>query len=83
MKPRFLWLDGYVRIQVANLFVNEQAFLYHDDDRFFPGWQLDTSWVLCTISWSTMILLAVGIASAALLLPAEGGYELIPDNDQS
>lgn len=30
-----------------------------------------------------MIVLAVGIASAALLLPAEGGYELIPDNDQN
>lgn len=29
-----------------------------------------------------MILLAGGIASAALLLPAEGGYELIPDNER-
>lgn len=44
--------------------------------------KLDTSWILCTISWSVMILLACGISSAALLLPAEGGYELIPDSER-
>ena len=58
-----------------------QAFLYDNDDRFFPGWKLDSSWYLCTISWSTMILLGCGLTSAALLLPSEGGYELIPDDE--
>jgi hypothetical protein len=54
------------------------AYLYDNDDRFFPGWKLDTSWILCTLSWSVMILLAGIISSTALLLPPEGGYELIP-----
>ncbi|KAL9046083.1 MAG: hypothetical protein Q9214_000993 [Letrouitia sp. 1 TL-2023] len=57
------------------------AFLYDNDDRFFPPWKLDISWVLCTVSWSVMILLAGGISSAAILLPSEGGYELIPDTE--
>jgi hypothetical protein len=57
----------------------EQAHLYDTDDRFFPGWKLDTSWVLCTVSWSVMILLAGIISSAAIFLPPEGGYELIPE----
>ncbi|KAL8932801.1 MAG: hypothetical protein Q9216_006666, partial [Gyalolechia sp. 2 TL-2023] len=58
------------------------AFLYDNDDRFFPGWKLDSSWVLCTISWSVEIVLAGGIAATALLLPSEGGYELIPDTER-
>ena len=58
--------------------MREQAYLYDNDDRFFPGWRLDTSWILCTVSWSVMVLLAAGIVAAALLMPSEGGYELIP-----
>ena len=58
-----------------------QAYLYENDDRFFPGWKLDVSWVLCTVSWSVLLLLGVGIISSALLLPSEGGYELIPGDD--
>lgn len=56
-----------------------QAFLYDNDDRFFPGWKLDISWILCTTSWSVLVVLASGIAASAFLLPSEGGYELIPD----
>ncbi|KAL8645697.1 MAG: hypothetical protein Q9210_006565, partial [Variospora velana] len=58
------------------------AFLYDNDDRFFPGWRLDNSWVLCTVSWSVELLLAAGITAAALILPSEGGYELIPDAER-
>ncbi|KAL8717941.1 MAG: hypothetical protein Q9225_004874 [Loekoesia sp. 1 TL-2023] len=58
------------------------AFLYDNDDRFFPGWMLDNSWVMCTISWSVQIVLAGGITATALLLPSEGGYELIPDTER-
>ena len=59
-----------------------QAWLYDNDDRFFPGWRLDTSWTLCTISWVVSMLCAVGIVTAKLTLPAEGGYELIPDYNE-
>ena len=58
-----------------------QAYLYNSDDRFFPGWKLDTSWILCTVSWTMMILLAGIISSAAVFLPQEGGYDLIRDHD--
>lgn len=56
-----------------------QAYLYDEDDRFFPGWRLDTSWILCTISWSILVMCGTGIISTAYTLPSEGGYELIPD----
>ena len=58
-----------------------QAFLYENDDRFFPGWKLDISWILCTVSWTVAFLLACGISAAAILLPSEAGYELIPDEE--
>ena len=35
---------------------------------------------MCTVSWSFQALVAVAITMAALILPSEGGYELIPDN---
>ncbi|KAI9849900.1 MAG: hypothetical protein M1837_000114 [Sclerophora amabilis] len=52
------------------------AYLYEDDVRF-SGWSLDTSWILCTISWSLMVLSAIGVVASAYILPSEGGYELI------
>ncbi len=58
-----------------------QAYLYDNDDRFFPGWKLDVSWILCTISWGVTLLLGAGISAAAVLLPSEGGYELIPHEE--
>lgn len=57
------------------------AYLYENDDRFFPGWKLDIAWIFCTISWSVLMLLGAGIIATALLLPSEGGYELIPGDD--
>jgi hypothetical protein len=56
-----------------------QAFLFDHDDRFFEGWYLDASWSLSTASWSILILTALGITASALYLPAEGDYEMIPD----
>ncbi|MDI1485198.1 MAG: hypothetical protein OHK93_000335 [Ramalina farinacea] len=55
------------------------AYLYDHDDRFFPGWRLDTSWVLCTVSFAAVFLIGAGLLSTALLLPSEAGYELIPN----
>lgn len=57
-----------------------QAFLFDHDDRFFPpGWRLDSSWILCTVSWSISFLTACGLVGAAIVLPEEGDYELIPE----
>ncbi|KAI9813237.1 MAG: hypothetical protein M1827_004179 [Pycnora praestabilis] len=58
------------------------AFLFDHDNRFFVGWKLDTSWILCTVSWSVMMLSAGAIALSAWLLPIEGGYELIPNREE-
>ncbi|MCJ1475066.1 hypothetical protein MMC13_003726 [Lambiella insularis] len=63
-------------IQCASMSL--MAYLYENDDRFFPGWRLDTSWILCTISWSVMVLTAACISVSAFLMSPEGGYELIP-----
>jgi len=55
-----------------------QAYLFDNDDRFFVGWQLDKSWILCTVSWSVAILSAIFISASAFVLSPEDGYELIP-----
>lgn len=52
-------------------------YLYDYDDRFFAGWKLDLSWILATVSWSIMALLAVSVAMAGWLLPLQGGYVLL------
>ncbi len=36
---------------------------------------------MCTVSWSVLFLLGGGIIASAILLPSEGGYELIPGDD--
>ncbi|KAJ9646765.1 hypothetical protein H2204_000457 [Knufia peltigerae] len=56
------------------------AYLYENDERFFSGWFLDKSWTMCTISWSFQAVCAIAITLAAVVLPSEGGYELIPDH---
>ncbi|RMZ75698.1 hypothetical protein DV738_g5348, partial [Chaetothyriales sp. CBS 135597] len=55
------------------------AYLYENDDRFFAGWFLDKSWSMSTASAVFEFLCAAAITAAALVLPSEGGYELIPD----
>ncbi|CAL3967431.1 hypothetical protein PZA11_003736 [Diplocarpon coronariae] len=54
------------------------AYLFDNDDRFFIGWKLDKSWILCTISWSIAVVSAALISLSAFVFPSEGGYELIP-----
>lgn len=56
-----------------------QAYLFDNDDRFWDGWELDTSFNLVTASWSILVITAFGIIASALYLPPEGDYELIPD----
>lgn len=58
-----------------------QSFLF-DDDEFFsvPGWTLDTSWILCTVSASLAALLGGGLAICAYFLPPEDdGYNFLED----
>jgi hypothetical protein len=57
-----------------------QAYLFDNEARFFVGWQLDQSWLFCTVSWCVSIVCAGALILAAYSLPSEGGYELIPDH---
>jgi len=54
------------------------AYLFDNDDRFFVGWKLDKSWILCTVSWSIAVVSAALISLSAFVFSSEGGYELIP-----
>ncbi|KAK2038308.1 hypothetical protein LZ31DRAFT_129834 [Colletotrichum somersetense] len=56
------------------------AYLYDNDEQFqVPGWNLDTSWILCTISASVSVICAVGLGISAFVLPPEEGYEFLND----
>lgn len=60
-----------------------QSYLYDNNDQFIiPGWSLDTSWLLCTISASLSAACALALASSYYLLPPEGGYDYLPDPDE-
>ncbi|KAF2205546.1 hypothetical protein GQ43DRAFT_299597 [Delitschia confertaspora ATCC 74209] len=74
-----LLLSGVVQCIVMSIV----AFLFDHDDRFFEGWYLDNSWILCTISWGLLVLTSASILGTALYLPGEGGYELIPNSQYS
>jgi len=54
------------------------AFLFDNDERFFDGWYLDKSWILCTASWTLTMLSGIFVALSAFIFPNEAGYELIP-----
>lgn len=56
------------------------SYLFEKDERFFDGWRLGKSWVLCIVSWVLEVLIAGGIAFASWYMPEEDGYELIPEN---
>ena len=58
-----------------------QTYLFDNDERFFVGWKLDDSWMLCVASWCLQVLSGVAVVAGALVLPSEGGYELIPGGD--
>ncbi len=44
-----------------------------------PGYRLDSSWYLCTVSASVALLAGVGLAVSAFVLPQEDGYQLLRD----
>ncbi|KAF9894526.1 hypothetical protein FE257_006411 [Aspergillus nanangensis] len=65
-------------VQAASMSI--VAYLFDNEDRFFVGWQLDESWIYCTVSWCVSLFCAGALILAAHSLPSEGGYELIPDH---
>lgn len=58
-----------------------QSYVFDHDPRFFSGFLLDSSWSMCTASWTLLVLTALGITASAYYLPTEGDYELIPEMD--
>lgn len=72
-------LSAYFDITVGKSLANStQAYLFDNDDRFFVGWKLSESWILCTVSWCVCMLSAGLICASAYFLAPEGGYEIIP-----
>ncbi|PTB64196.1 hypothetical protein BBK36DRAFT_1124212 [Trichoderma citrinoviride] len=56
------------------------AFLYDHDAQFtIPGWRLDVSWYLGTVSAALSLITAAGLAASAYFLPPEEGYEFLDD----
>ncbi|KAI7784878.1 hypothetical protein LA080_008909 [Diaporthe eres] len=57
------------------------SFLYDNDEYFsVPGWRLDTSWILCTVSASVAAILVGALASCAYFLPPEDdGFNFLDD----
>ncbi|KAL4788621.1 hypothetical protein BJX76DRAFT_315229 [Aspergillus varians] len=64
-------------VQAASMSV--VAYLVDNESRFFVGWQLDESWIYCTVSWCVSVFSAGALILAGYSLPSEGGYELLPD----
>ncbi|MCJ1326304.1 hypothetical protein MMC10_002968 [Thelotrema lepadinum] len=69
----FLVLVGAVQCTAIGLV----GHIYEVDDRFFPGWHFDTSFVLCTLSWCIQFLVGGGLVASAFLLEQEGSYDLL------
>jgi hypothetical protein len=78
-------LGGLLTVVAAAQFVGMAAVAYlfdHDDLFLVPGYRLDSSWYLCTISASAALLAGVGLAISALVLPPEDGYaQLLNDSN--
>lgn len=72
----FLLADAAVEFASIGI----MAYLFDTDSQFsIPGWSLDWSWVLVTVSASVSVVLAVGLAVSAWLLPPEDDYEYLED----
>ncbi|KAK6841737.1 hypothetical protein PG990_006269 [Apiospora arundinis] len=56
------------------------AYLFNTDTQFdSPGWDLGYSWILCTVSASVSVLLAIAFSLSAYFLPPEDDYEYVGD----
>ncbi|PGG95525.1 hypothetical protein AJ79_10006 [Helicocarpus griseus UAMH5409] len=72
-----LFLTFITLVQCASIAL--VSYLNDNDDRFYLGFRLDDSFIMCTISWCLTLFNAVALIATARVLPSEGGYELIPD----
>ncbi|KAK8049367.1 hypothetical protein PG994_011097 [Apiospora phragmitis] len=58
------------------------AYLFNTDTQFdVPGWNLGYSWILCTVSASVSVLLAIAFSLSAYFLPPEDDYEYVGDGE--
>ncbi|KAI0017467.1 hypothetical protein F4780DRAFT_755546 [Xylariomycetidae sp. FL0641] len=72
----FLLADAVVEFAGMGLV----AYLYDTDSQFvIPGWDLDWSFIVCTVSAGVSVLLAASLAASAWLLPPEDDYEYLED----
>ncbi|KAK8115116.1 uncharacterized protein PG998_000331 [Apiospora kogelbergensis] len=56
------------------------AYMFNTDAQFnVPGWRLGYSWILCTVSASVSVLLAIAFSLSAYFLPPEDDYEYVGD----
>ncbi|KAI1331842.1 hypothetical protein F5Y16DRAFT_245082 [Xylariaceae sp. FL0255] len=75
-------IGGFLLADAAVEFVSMGivSYLFENDMQFIvPGWRLDFSYYLCTVSASVSVLLAVGLAASAIFLPPEDDYESLED----
>ncbi|KAK4142158.1 uncharacterized protein C8A04DRAFT_38541 [Dichotomopilus funicola] len=73
-------LGGLLAIVAAAQFVGMAivAYLFDHHDLFLvPGYRLDSSWYMCTISAAVALLSGVGLAISAFVLPPEDGYHFL------
>ncbi|KAM3425225.1 hypothetical protein BST61_g7179 [Cercospora zeina] len=54
------------------------AGVFEHDPRFFVGWSLGKAWILCTVSWTVLLVNAASVLGAAFCLEPEDDYERIP-----
>ena len=55
-----------------------KAYLFDNDDQFaVPGWSLDVSWYISTVSAALCLSSAIGLVLSAYLLPPEDDYEFL------
>jgi amino acid transporter len=65
---------------VEFIIISIVAYLFDNDEQFaLPGWHLDKSWYLSTVSAAITLLSAGGLALSAYLLPPDDGYDFLED----
>ncbi|KAK6329771.1 hypothetical protein TWF696_003634 [Orbilia brochopaga] len=73
----------FVNVALQLIAMSLVSYVYENDERFFVGWKLDVSWVLCTFSWGITLIIAGMIAMVGWLLPPEDGYERLDERRSS
>jgi len=77
---RLLLFPNDLRDRSLTVSFPPQAYLLDTDEKFsVPGWALDKSWVLCTVSGGMSLLCVLGLVMSAFVLPPEDGYEFLVD----